>query len=114
MKKILVLSVCLVVCPTILAAQTVTSIDTSAVAAGGDFATKAFQDPWDLSQRTDLGWWIFGVDQPASGLTNVQFANGEFTATTTSAQLTQVIQQQISTGGSVTGGDQTTNVPPGS
>lgn len=35
------------------------------------------------------------------------------TATTTSAQLTQVIQQQISTGGSVTGGDQTTTVPPG-
>jgi len=85
MKKILMLSVCLVVYPKILAAQTVTSIGASAVAAGGDFATKAFQDPWDLSQRTDLGWWIFGVDQPASGLTNVQFANGEFTATTTNA-----------------------------
>jgi hypothetical protein len=33
------------------------------------------------------------------------------TATTTSPQLTQVVQQQISTGGSVTGGDQTTTVP---
>jgi hypothetical protein len=33
------------------------------------------------------------------------------TATTTTPQLTQVVQQQISTGGSVGGGDQTTTVP---
>lgn len=40
-------------------------------------------------------------------------ANGHAscTATTTSPQLTQVVQQQISTGGSVTGGDQTTTTP---
>ena len=37
--------------------------------------------------------------------------NGQCTATTTSPQLTQVVQQQISTGGSVTGGDQTTTIP---
>ena len=35
------------------------------------------------------------------------------TATTTSAQLTQVVQQQISTGGDVQGGDQTTTTPGG-
>jgi hypothetical protein len=34
------------------------------------------------------------------------------TATTTSPQLTQVVQQQISTGGNVGGGDQTTTTPP--
>jgi hypothetical protein len=37
--------------------------------------------------------------------------NGSCKATTTSPQLVQVVQQQISTGGSVTGGDQTTTVP---
>ena len=35
------------------------------------------------------------------------------TATSTSAQLTQVVQQQISTGGDVQGGDQTTTTPGG-
>lgn len=44
---------------------------------------------------------------------SVASGNAKCTATTASAQLTQVVQQQISTGGSVTGGDQTTNVPPG-
>jgi hypothetical protein len=34
------------------------------------------------------------------------------TATTTSPQLTQVVQQQVSTGGNVGGGDQTTTTPP--
>lgn len=33
-------------------------------------------------------------------------------ATTTSAQLTQSVQQQIASGGSVTGGDQTMGTPP--
>ena len=40
--------------------------------------------------------------------------NGSCTATTTSGELTQVVQQQISTGGDVEGGDQTTTVPDGS
>ena len=42
---------------------------------------------------------------------SVASGTGSCTATTASAQLTQVVQQQISTGGSVTGGDQTTTVP---
>jgi hypothetical protein len=41
----------------------------------------------------------------------VASGNASCTATTTSAQLTQVVQQQISTGGDVTGGDQTTGIP---
>lgn len=48
------------------------------------------------------------VDALAASLAS---GNGSCTATTTSPQLTQVVQQQISTGGSVTGGDQTTTVP---
>jgi len=43
---------------------------------------------------------------------SVASGNATCTATTASPQLTQVVQQQISTGGSVTGGDQNTNVPP--
>jgi hypothetical protein len=35
------------------------------------------------------------------------------TATTTSAQLTQAVQQQIASGGDVTGGDQTMGSPTG-
>lgn len=48
------------------------------------------------------------VDALAASLAS---GNGSCTATTTSAQLNQVVQQQISTGGDVTGGPQTTNVP---
>lgn len=48
------------------------------------------------------------VDVLAASLAS---GNAKCTATTTSPQLTQVVQQQISTGGNVTGGDQTTTVP---
>ena len=44
---------------------------------------------------------------------SVASGKGTCTATTTSAQLTQVVQQQISTGGDVQGGDQTTTTPGG-
>ena len=50
------------------------------------------------------------VDALAASLAS---GNGNCTATTTSAALNQVVQQQISTGGDVTGGDQTTTVPGG-
>ena len=50
---------------------------------------------------------------PIDVAASVASGQASCTATTASAQLTQVIQQQISTGGSVTGGDQTTTVPPG-
>ena len=44
---------------------------TNTVEAARDFATTAFQDPWDMSQRTDLGWFIHGVDQPRSGFSSI-------------------------------------------
>jgi len=65
------------------AAQTVTSPSTTdAVAPAADYATLAFQDPWDMDQRTDLGWWLQGVDSPASGLSSFSFSGGVFSATT--------------------------------
>jgi hypothetical protein len=52
------------------------------IRAADDYATLAFQDPWDMSQWTDLGWFTFGVDQPPSNLSNIAFTNGIFSATT--------------------------------
>jgi hypothetical protein len=73
----------LLLCPALADAQTVTSIGASAVKAADDFATRAFQDPWDMNQRTDLGPLLGSADQPVSGFTNISFASGLFSGTTT-------------------------------
>ena len=39
-----------------------------------------------MNERTDLGWFTFGVDQPPSNLANINFANGIFSATATASQ----------------------------
>jgi len=59
----------------------------------------------------DVAATVCGVSVDALAA-SVASGNATCTATTASPQLTQVVQQQISTGGSVTGGDQNTNVPP--
>jgi hypothetical protein len=78
-----VLLVCVAASP--VAAQTITAPTggANAVKAANDFATRAFQDPWDMSQRTDVGWWLFGTDNAASTVnwTNLSFANGLFSGT---------------------------------
>jgi hypothetical protein len=64
------------------AAQSVTSPSTvTPVASANDFATTILQDPWDMNQRTDLGWFVNSVDFPLSGFSTVNFANGLFTGT---------------------------------
>ena len=30
----------------------------NAVASANDFATQVFQDPWDMNERSDFGWWL--------------------------------------------------------
>lgn len=85
MKKIFAFSVCLcvLVCPAPSFAQTVGAIGTSAVRSGDDFATRSFQDPWDMNERTDLGWWVNGADQPEPGFGQpVSFSGGLFTGVT--------------------------------
>src|SRR5688572_25942650 len=69
-----------VLVPATAAAQVITSIGTANSKAGEEFATKAFQDPWDMNQRTDVGWWIHSTDQPEHNLANISFANGIFSA----------------------------------
>jgi hypothetical protein len=46
-----------------------------------EFATRVLQDRWDMNERTDLGAFINGVDQPLPNLNNIAFADGLFTAT---------------------------------
>lgn len=55
----------------------------------------------------DVAASVCGVSVSALAA-SVASGTASCTATTTSAQLTQVVQQQISTGGDVGGGDQTT------
>jgi hypothetical protein len=63
--------------------QTVTApAANETIKAADDFATLTFQDPWDMNQMTDLGWYTYGVDQPVSNLTNIAFSGGIFSATT--------------------------------
>jgi hypothetical protein len=54
------------------------------IKAADDFATEAFQDPWDMNKMTDLGWFTYSVDAPVSCLTNIVFSGGIFSATTVS------------------------------
>lgn len=60
----------------------------------------------------DVAATVCGVSVDALAA-SVASGNASCTATTTSAQLTQIVQQQISTGGNVEGGDQTTTPPGG-
>jgi len=67
------------------AAQTITAPSGGAISvkAADDYATRVFQDPWDMNERTDVGWWLFGSDAPASNFANPTFSGGVFSGTTT-------------------------------
>lgn len=62
---------------------TVTLNGAGTVASANDFATTVLQDPWDMNERTDLGWWLNSVDQPYPGFATSTFANGIFSGTVT-------------------------------
>jgi hypothetical protein len=68
-----------------VAAQTVTApaaVDN--VNPAQEWSTRAFQDPWDMTERTDVPWSHYGVEAD-TGLTNVTFASSIFSATTTNS-----------------------------
>jgi hypothetical protein len=54
---------------------------TVSVASANDFATQTFQDPWDMSERTDPGWWIHSIDTPSHGFSSINFNGGIFSGT---------------------------------
>jgi hypothetical protein len=63
-------------------AQTITvtapSGGANAVASANDYATTVMQDPWDMNQRTDAGWFVNSVDFPQAGWSSVAFNGGIF------------------------------------
>lgn len=53
--------------------------------AAEDYASAAFQDPWDMNEQTDLGWFIYDVTSGSkSNLSNIIFSNGIFSASSSS------------------------------
>jgi hypothetical protein len=68
--------------PGTLSAQTVTAPSVTVnVPTSGDFFSSAFQDAIDMRDRTDVGWFLYGVDQPRANLTGITLANGVLSAT---------------------------------
>jgi len=56
------------------------------VNAAEDYATSAFQDPWDMNEQTDLGWFIWDVESGSrSNLSGITFSNGIFSASSSSS-----------------------------
>ncbi len=54
------------------------------VKAAEDYATATFQDPWDMNENTDLGYFIWDVTSGSkSNMSNVKFNNGIFSASST-------------------------------
>ncbi len=84
MRLLSLLLAAALLCPAAAAAQgSVTLGGSSSVRAADDFATQAFQDPWDMNQKTDLGPLLGSSDQPLSGFTNISFIGGVFSGTAT-------------------------------
>ena len=50
--------------PVRLFGQTVTLNGSPNVASAEDFASRVLQDPWDMNERTDFGWFLDGSDSP--------------------------------------------------
>ena len=87
MKKLLLLSI--LVCflgINHFAAITVTSPSANEVIKSAeDFAAEKFQDPMDMNEQTDLGWFIFDVlSGSKSNLSGISFSNGIFSASAVS------------------------------
>ena len=55
-----------------VAAQPVITVGgTTTTAPFREYSTRELRDPWDMSQRTDIGWFTWGVDSPPSNLTSL-------------------------------------------
>lgn len=84
------LSVVMCGIPALVSAQTVTltvngSQSLPVIVSWDDYAKRTFGDPWDMNQRTDIGWLTWGDDQPANGMTGKVVENGRFRGTPTNS-----------------------------
>jgi hypothetical protein len=86
-KNVLIVILALVTAIHITAAIRVTApASAETLSSADDFATAAFQDPWDMNQQTDLGWFVFDqTSGSSSNLSNISFSNGVFSASSTSS-----------------------------
>ncbi len=82
-KRVLLAAVMIFVTTGAVFGQSISGVSPSSpvnVRAGDDWATLSYQDPMDMTKNTDLGWHLWSIDQPASGLSNIGFnqanANG--------------------------------------
>src|SRR5258708_37681706 len=76
-----------VLCPSAVFAQTITAVTSPAtntpIKPANDFATRAFQDPWDMNQKTDVGPFLGSNDVGSNGWApGFTFSGGLFTGTT--------------------------------
>lgn len=84
-RALLPFAVALTLIPASLSAQTVTAPSGAvAVPTSGDYFSAAFQNPADMNDRSDVGWFAYGIDQPRANLNPVVVANGVFTGTASS------------------------------
>ncbi len=84
-KKMILFTICIGLSIVSFGAISVTQPSSAqTVAAAEDFASAAFQDPWDMNEHTDLGWFIFDVTSLSrSNLTDISFSSGIFSASAT-------------------------------
>ena len=74
-----------VLCPATAFAQITVTAPTGSTTlkAADDFATRAFQDPWDMSQKTDVGPFLGSNDAGSNGWApGFTFTGGLFSGTT--------------------------------
>jgi hypothetical protein len=73
--------------PATVSAQAITAVTSpssaTTIKAANDFATRAFQDPWDMNQKTDVGPFLGSNDAGSNGWApGFAFSNGLFSGTT--------------------------------
>src|SRR5260370_970359 len=113
MKKLRLLLALAVFCPAPAFAQiTVTApAGSTTLKAADDFATRAFQDPWDMKQKTDVGPFLGSNDAGSSNWKSFSFSGGLFTGTTATSDAQLWFLDTGSTAASVPIGKIGTNFP---
>ena len=69
--------------PTLIPPTGVSAGSTVLVQAADDWATRTYNDPMDMTQRTDVSWWSFSDDLPAAAMGTVTFGPCTTIGTTT-------------------------------
>lgn len=85
MKKLYLFLAVGMLCPATAFAQITVTAPTGSttIKAANDFATRAFQDPWDMNQKTDIGPFLGSNDVGSNGWSaGFVFTGGLFTGTT--------------------------------